>query len=203
MKYSAVFVAILAGYVAAQGGTGTSSALPPAPTNACITQCTTQAATDAGCSGITDIECVCSNPDFQASALQCLTDNCTAAEQQQALQLEQQVCGASGSATASEPAETDTEEPASSGSATGTAPVTSSPAASSSAVTSRASASSVSRTSNAVGSASSVIASASSHAASATGSGNSAASLPVFNFAAAGVWAAVAVGGAAVAQLMF
>ncbi|KAG8771508.1 hypothetical protein FRC12_003571 [Ceratobasidium sp. 428] len=200
MKYSTVFVTLLAGYVAAQSGTASSAApTSTAGLSPCIAECSTQAAQDAGCSSLTDTTCVCTNTDFQSSVVECLQTNCPD-EMAAAMQLQQQICGASSASQTG--SATDSEEPTDSGSVT-SAPATSSPAMSSSAMTSRPAVSSISsRASSAVGSASSVIASISSHAASATGSGNSAAALPVFNFAAAGVWAAVAVGGAAAAQLM-
>ncbi|KAG9093203.1 hypothetical protein FRC06_011635 [Ceratobasidium sp. 370] len=205
MRYSAVFAALFAGYVAAQSGT--SSASPPTGTSgisACILQCSMQAAESAGCTNFSDPSCACGNSDFQSAAAQCLAAECTPEEQQAALQLQQALCGSwTGSATGSAtPTETETETPtetSSSGSRTATAPASSSSTAS---VTSRASASSVSRTSSIAQSASSVVASLSSAAASASGSGNSAAALPAFNFATAGIWAAVALGGAAAAQLV-
>ncbi|KAG9117288.1 hypothetical protein FRC07_007363 [Ceratobasidium sp. 392] len=209
MKYPVVFATLLAGYVAAQSSTA-SSALPTSTAGAsdCIVRCSQQAATD-NCDGesLTDPDCACNNPGFQADALQCLRDNCTPAEQQQALGFQSQLCGASGSgtATASEPSETETDTETGTSTGTATAPLSSSSAASTGSVTSRASGSSVSsvsRTSSIVGHGSSVVASISSTAAAATGSGNGAASLPAFNFAATGAWAAVALGGAAAAQLI-
>ena len=41
----------------------------------------------------TDLSCVCNSTSFKATAASCLTANCTAADQQAALQLEQQECG--------------------------------------------------------------------------------------------------------------
>ena len=41
----------------------------------------------------TDLTCVCSSTSFQATAAACLQANCTAADQQAAIQLQQQECG--------------------------------------------------------------------------------------------------------------
>ncbi|KAG8742928.1 hypothetical protein FRC10_000716 [Ceratobasidium sp. 414] len=196
MRYSAVLATLFAGYVAAQSSA--SSAAAPTGTggiSACILQCSMQAAQSAGCASFTDPSCVCSNTDFQTAAAECLQANCTAAEQQAALQLQQQLCGASTGSASGSATPTGTSPAASN---TATAPASSSSAS----ATSRASASSASHASSTSRSASSAISSASSATPSATRSGNSAVALPILDFAAAGIWAAVAFGGAAAAQLV-
>ncbi|KAH9924566.1 uncharacterized protein B0H18DRAFT_1011741 [Fomitopsis serialis] len=42
--------------------------------------CVQTAATSAGCSSYADLTCICSSTAFQASALTCLTANCTTAD---------------------------------------------------------------------------------------------------------------------------
>jgi hypothetical protein len=41
----------------------------------------------------TDLSCVCNSTSFQQTAANCLTANCTAADQQAALELQKQECG--------------------------------------------------------------------------------------------------------------
>ncbi|QRV98062.1 CFEM domain protein [Ceratobasidium sp. AG-Ba] len=195
MKFSIIFVAAFAGMAAAQ--------------SACVVDCSTQAATSAGCSGMlsTDTECICSNQDFQTAAAECLQSNCTAEEQQQAVQLQQQLCGASsGTATASEPVETDTVSETDSATETDTATDSVEPSATATSPVPSITASTTPRTSAAATSratsAASVISSASTRAASATTSPNAAVGLASFNFAGASVWTAVALGGVAIAQLL-
>ncbi|KAF8756613.1 hypothetical protein RHS01_04353 [Rhizoctonia solani] len=90
MKSVFAFAALFAAYAAAQ--TTTSSATPPVSTgdiSPCVLTCSTQAATSAGCTGITDSQC----PDEVASA--------TA--------LQSQLCGAAGSGSSTAPTASETE----------------------------------------------------------------------------------------------
>ncbi|CAE6406099.1 unnamed protein product [Rhizoctonia solani] len=202
MKSMFAFAALFAGYAAAQSST--ASAAPPISTgdvSTCVLTCSTQAATTAGCTGITDVECLCGSTEFQTAALTCLQAQCPD-EVASATALQSQLCGATGSssASASAPAETSSAaETESDSEATGTAstvpvsataPGTTSRAVTSVAATSRASTSSVSRSASSVAS------------ASASAPANNAASVPVIFNLATGAWAAAALGGAAVAQLV-
>ncbi|KIM64627.1 hypothetical protein SCLCIDRAFT_8461 [Scleroderma citrinum Foug A] len=75
-------------------GTETSSAASSTPSlSACLLQCVTSAAQSAGCSGFTDLACVCSSVSFQTAAAQCLQASCTAEDLQTGLALAQQECG--------------------------------------------------------------------------------------------------------------
>ncbi|QRW12652.1 CFEM domain protein [Ceratobasidium sp. AG-Ba] len=191
MKYTVLLAAVFVGLAAAQG---TSSASAPAPTpsvSACVLDCITQAVLDY-------TQCVCTNQDFQAAIGECLGNDCTGQQQQEAIDLRAQVCdGISGSAT-----------PTLTGSTSGTpvtgsatAPVLSSPSASPTSLSSVSRLSSSSRVSSFASSASSVVNSITSGVASATGSPNAAIGVPSFDFAAAGLWTGIALGGMAVAQL--
>ncbi|CAE6481085.1 hypothetical protein ACGC1H_005202 [Rhizoctonia solani] len=199
MKSMFAFAALFAGYAAAQSTT--ASAAPPISTgdiSTCVLTCSTQAATAAGCTGITDVECLCGSSQFQTEALTCLQSQCPD-EVASATALQSQLCGAAGSssASASAPAETssaaETESEATGTASTApvsaTAPGTTSRAVTSVAATSRASTSSVSRSASSVAS------------ASASAPANNAAVPVIFNLAT-GAWAAAALGGAAVAQLV-
>ncbi|KAG8687991.1 hypothetical protein FRC09_013167 [Ceratobasidium sp. 395] len=211
MKYSVLFATVFASYVAAQSSS--SSAQLPIPTDQvppCVLQCTTQAASTAGCSGIADTGCICNSSDFLQAATGCITTKCTTEEQAAAIQLQSQLCANAPTDTSAAPSATATATatatPSPSASASGSATRSSSGTATAPASSVVASASSrasslASHASSAASAASSVVASLSSAAASATGSGNGATALPVFNLATAGVWAAVALGGAAAAQL--
>ncbi|KAF8484250.1 hypothetical protein JB92DRAFT_2837035 [Gautieria morchelliformis] len=86
----------------------------------CILNCTTTAATQAGCSGITDLTCVCTSSKFQTAALSCLQASCSASDQASATGLQSTLCASvsasagSGSASAAASA----TSPAASASAT-------------------------------------------------------------------------------------
>ncbi|KAF5381142.1 hypothetical protein D9757_009436 [Collybiopsis confluens] len=68
----------------------------------CATACVGQAATADGCTGITDINCVCTNAQFQQDALSCLTDECTPDDLSALVALQTAVCDGAGlSATGS------------------------------------------------------------------------------------------------------
>ncbi|PAV20151.1 ectomycorrhiza-regulated CFEM domain-containing [Pyrrhoderma noxium] len=101
-------------FVAAQSSTDTASAASPSGTgsiDACILTCVTQAASSAGCSSFQDLQCVCTNTDFQSAAQQCLQSSCTAADLNTALGLQQSQCAAvsaSGSASTDTASATDT-----------------------------------------------------------------------------------------------
>ncbi|THH20279.1 hypothetical protein EW146_g1037 [Bondarzewia mesenterica] len=51
------------------------------------------------CSSFTDLSCVCTSQAFQSTAQQCLTSNCTSADQQAALQLQQTECASATGAS--------------------------------------------------------------------------------------------------------
>ncbi|KAI0682022.1 hypothetical protein C8Q76DRAFT_763831 [Earliella scabrosa] len=80
--------------------TATGTAAAPAPSDViagippCLLGCITESATSAGCSGITDVVCFCTNTDFQASALACFQSECTPEEAEAATALQAQQCGA-------------------------------------------------------------------------------------------------------------
>ncbi|QRV98064.1 CFEM domain protein [Ceratobasidium sp. AG-Ba] len=190
MKYSVAFAAVFAGFAAAQSGTA-SAPIPTSSISPCILTCSQQAASSAGCSSFADISCVCSSQQFQTDAASCITQTCPD-QVQQALGLQQALCGAAGSGSSGIASATATSS--------ATAPASSSSVASVSSQSS-VSGSSTSRVNSATSAASSVLNSISSAVASATNSPNAAAGLPSFNFAAAGLWTAVALGGVAVAQL--
>ncbi|KAH9976462.1 hypothetical protein BGW80DRAFT_1293861 [Lactifluus volemus] len=62
--------------------------------DSCIVTCLSNAAQAQGsCTNIQDLSCVCNNTVFKTAAANCLTANCTAQDQQTALQLEQSQCG--------------------------------------------------------------------------------------------------------------
>ncbi|KAF8578494.1 hypothetical protein K439DRAFT_1663715 [Ramaria rubella] len=100
---SKIFLGVLALAAAlsiqAQISTGTTSppTVPP-----CVLNCTTIAATQAGCGSVTNVTCVCSSQPFQAASLACLQSNCSPSDQTAAVALEDSICGAN--ATASSPA---------------------------------------------------------------------------------------------------
>ncbi|KAI0324807.1 hypothetical protein GY45DRAFT_1262141 [Cubamyces sp. BRFM 1775] len=87
-------VAAIAG-VNAQSSTS-SAALPTSTGNldTCILTCISQAASANGCSSVQDINCLCTNTKFQTDAASCLQSNCTAADVQTALGLQQAECAA-------------------------------------------------------------------------------------------------------------
>ncbi|CAE6425537.1 hypothetical protein BN14_03285 [Rhizoctonia solani AG-1 IB] len=195
MKSVFAFAALFAAYAAAQ--TTTSSAAPPVSTgdiSPCVLTCSTQAAQSAGCAGITDVECLCGSMDFQQAALTCLQTQCPN-EVAAATALQSQLCGASGTgtSTATDTAtETDTDTEAtgtpSSSVPTGTATVPATGTATTSATTRPTTVASTSRASTVT---------------SGTPTASSANSASVaFDFAATGAWAAAALGGAVVAQLV-
>ncbi|KAI0762960.1 hypothetical protein C8Q74DRAFT_1292829 [Fomes fomentarius] len=99
-----VAAAALAGVHAQSTSDTASSALPTdiSGISPCILQCITTAAGAAGCSGLTDVTCFCTNTDFQNQTLSCLQKSCTDADVKASQALQQQQCGAvSGNSTAS------------------------------------------------------------------------------------------------------
>ncbi|QRV84016.1 CFEM domain protein [Ceratobasidium sp. AG-Ba] len=177
MKYSVAFAAAFAGFAAAQSGTA-SAPIPTSSISPCILTCSQQAATSAGCSSFTDLGCVCSSTAFQTAAASCITQQCPD-QVQQALTLQQALCSAAGSGSSGIASATATSS--------ATAPASSSSVASSRELGHLCCILRLELHLSAV--------------ASATNSPNAAAGLPSFNFAAAGLWTAVALGGVAVAQL--
>ncbi|KAI0288718.1 hypothetical protein BC826DRAFT_971447 [Russula brevipes] len=75
----------------------------------CVLTCVQQALSNSTCTAITDISCICGSSSFQTTAAACLNATCTAAEQQQALGLQQQQCGSSSPS----PTQSGTSSPAS------------------------------------------------------------------------------------------
>ncbi|GAB1523292.1 hypothetical protein RhiTH_006423 [Rhizoctonia solani] len=196
MKSVFALAALFAAYAAAQ--TTTSSAVPPVSTGnipPCVLRCSTQAATSAGCAGITDIECLCGSTDFQQAALQCLQSTCPD-EVDSATALQSQLCGAAGSGSSAAPTASETEtdtEVSGTVSSSGTASVPATGTATTPAGTT------THTTTRPTTSATSPRPTSSTATGTPTGAANSA-SAP-FDFAATGAWAAVALGGAVVAQL--
>ncbi|KAI0061791.1 hypothetical protein BV25DRAFT_1870555 [Artomyces pyxidatus] len=88
-------LALFAVGAAAQSSSAVPSGVPGL--DACILTCLTQATASGGCSSFTDLQCVCTSTAFQSAAQQCLTSQCTQADQQAALQLQQSQCASSPS----------------------------------------------------------------------------------------------------------
>ncbi|KAK2464446.1 hypothetical protein APHAL10511_003594 [Amanita phalloides] len=98
-------VALFFAGVHAQSGTSTTSAAVPTSTSQippCVLTCIETGLKSSGgsCTSITD-PCVCTNTKFQQAAAQCLAKNCSAADQQAALQLQQAFCGSVSSSGSS------------------------------------------------------------------------------------------------------
>ncbi|KAL7277466.1 hypothetical protein ACG7TL_008387 [Trametes sanguinea] len=90
-------LALLAAIAGSNAQSGTSSAAAPTSTSgisSCIITCFAQAASANGCSGITDVSCLCSNTGFQQAARSCLSSNCSAADVQVAEALLSAECAA-------------------------------------------------------------------------------------------------------------
>ncbi|KAF8472413.1 hypothetical protein DFH94DRAFT_696199 [Russula ochroleuca] len=98
-------------------------------TDACVLACVQEGLANSTCSSFTDLNCVCNSTSFKQTAANCLTANCTTADQQAALQLQQQECGtsssvnstASGSGSSSK--STSSTSPSASKSSSATAPI--------------------------------------------------------------------------------
>ncbi|KAF8054242.1 ectomycorrhiza-regulated CFEM domain-containing protein [Lyophyllum atratum] len=115
-------LALFAVAAIAQTTTETSTAADPTTSapggiSACIIGCVQPAAQANGCV-FTDASCVCRSAQFQADAAKCLQDQCTEADQQAALALQAQQCGAIG--TSASGSATGTDIPASSSTGSGT-----------------------------------------------------------------------------------
>ncbi|KXN84310.1 hypothetical protein AN958_12774 [Leucoagaricus sp. SymC.cos] len=114
----------------APGSATPSGSAPPVPSGLgitpCILNCTTSAASQAGCSSFADLPCVCTSTQFQNTAMSCLQANCTSSDVTTALGLQQQECGAitsGGSGSASHSASvTGSQSGSHSASATPTSP---------------------------------------------------------------------------------
>ncbi|KAJ3796274.1 hypothetical protein GGU11DRAFT_152207 [Lentinula aff. detonsa] len=63
--------------------------------SSCSLACITQAASAAGCSSTTDLDCLCTNAQFQEDSLECLTNQCPS-DLETALALQTAECGALG-----------------------------------------------------------------------------------------------------------
>ncbi|KAL1922641.1 uncharacterized protein VTP21DRAFT_10180 [Calcarisporiella thermophila] len=57
----------------------------------CIISCSSEAASNTGCSSFTNLACVCTDANFQSIASQCIQSNCPD-EQQAAKSLQSQHC---------------------------------------------------------------------------------------------------------------
>ncbi|KAJ7061991.1 hypothetical protein C8F01DRAFT_1136060 [Mycena amicta] len=81
-------------------GTPTGSALTPSGSadisalTPCILGCLNAVGPATSCLTFTNVQCVCTNPDFQQKAASCFQTECKASEVGPALQLQQSQCGA-------------------------------------------------------------------------------------------------------------
>ncbi|KAF5372694.1 hypothetical protein D9615_009859 [Tricholomella constricta] len=105
MMLSKTFFALvlLAAGAIAQSSSGTAAdpeaSNPAAGISPCIIGCVQPAAEANGCV-FTDAACVCASTAFQTAALTCLTEKCTAEEQQAAIALQGQQCAGIGGSSA-------------------------------------------------------------------------------------------------------
>ncbi|KAG8804661.1 hypothetical protein FRC17_005905 [Serendipita sp. 399] len=116
-------LAILAAALAAAPVFGQSTAGIPQ----CVLDCTTNSLAAGGCTGITDLECICTNQEFQTAAAACITTNCPDSLPQ-AIALQTAQCSAvsgTGTAVPSETGSTSATGTASGGSASTSRPVSS------------------------------------------------------------------------------
>ncbi|KIK69433.1 hypothetical protein GYMLUDRAFT_1002773 [Collybiopsis luxurians FD-317 M1] len=135
--------------------------------SSCATACVSQAAEKDGCGSFTNITCVCTNAQFQADALSCLTAECSASDLTTLQGLQATECGAAQlSATGSV---TDTSVFSATGVSSGTGTSLSIP--SSGAASSGASSSGSGSTTGSASGTSSAAASGSGTATTASGSG--------------------------------
>ncbi|KAG8812262.1 hypothetical protein FRC17_002109 [Serendipita sp. 399] len=89
-------LAILAAALAAAPVFGQSTAGIPQ----CVLDCTTQSLAAGGCTSITDLQCICTNQEFQTAAAACITTGCPESLPQ-AIALQTAQCSAvSGTGTA-------------------------------------------------------------------------------------------------------
>ncbi|KAF8578493.1 hypothetical protein K439DRAFT_1638781 [Ramaria rubella] len=81
--------------VQAQSGTGAPSSIPTgiSVVPPCVLNCTTIAATQAGCGSVNNVTCVCSSQPFQAASLACLQSDCSSSDQAAAAVLQSTLCG--------------------------------------------------------------------------------------------------------------
>jgi len=135
MNKSLLAVAALLVAVRAQDSTtSAASSDPTAGLDTCIITCLTSAASSAGCNGITDLTCLCSSTAFTTAAATCLQSNCTAADLQTALTLQQSECAsvsASSGASSTTESESSTSGVSESVTVSTSTTVTSSPSATS------------------------------------------------------------------------
>ncbi|KAL5485585.1 hypothetical protein ACEPAI_6626 [Sanghuangporus weigelae] len=97
-----VTAAVSAAFVGAQSGTASSAApTSTAGISPCVLTCVGQASSSAGCSGITDLQCLCTSTTFQSTAAACLQSNCTAADLAAGQALQQQECASVSGASSS------------------------------------------------------------------------------------------------------
>ncbi|KAH9925875.1 uncharacterized protein BXZ73DRAFT_78857 [Epithele typhae] len=93
MKFTALSAILLAASaVHAQSTTSSASTSIPSGVTPCILNCVSQAASAAGCSGFSDLACVCTNTQFQQQAQSCLESSCTPAEVAAAQALQSSEC---------------------------------------------------------------------------------------------------------------
>ncbi|TBU23019.1 hypothetical protein BD311DRAFT_674828 [Dichomitus squalens] len=102
MKFNAVAFTVVAVVAGAHAQSSTAGSAAPTSTNGispCILTCIEQAASANGCSSALDVSCLCSNTQFQQSALSCLESSCSSSDVQAAQALQSAECGAGDSAT--------------------------------------------------------------------------------------------------------
>ncbi|KAH9856862.1 hypothetical protein C2E23DRAFT_857090 [Lenzites betulinus] len=192
-------LAVVAAFAGVHAQDATSSA-PPTSTSgvtACILGCIQTSAVANGCTGVTDLTCLCTSTAFQQAAASCLQSTCTADEVQAALTLQQEECAsvsASASGSASATASASASETASSGASSAASAASSASSALSSIIASGTSAiaSGASSLSSRLSSATAIsgTGSASGSGAAASQTSNAAAALlfkPAFGVGAGGV----------------
>ncbi|BEJ17217.1 hypothetical protein CspHIS471_0606180 [Cutaneotrichosporon sp. HIS471] len=163
MKYFAA-AAVLASVAVAQ--------LDPSTINPCILTCATTGATAAGCSGVTDLACICASAKFITGALDCINAQCPD-QVAAATALQGTLCAGQGSPSA---AASGSETPAASAAETTSAAETSASAAASESAAAPAGSSAAPAASSAASAAGSAAASGSAKASSAAASVSSKAS---------------------------
>ncbi|KAH9055383.1 hypothetical protein EDB87DRAFT_1641557 [Lactarius vividus] len=94
--------------------------------DACIITCLQQSLSPSTCTSYTDLTCVCSNKAFQSASAACLNANCTTADQQAALELQQAECGSGSTSTSGSGTSSTSPHASSSSSSTASTPSSSS-----------------------------------------------------------------------------
>ncbi|KAI0762955.1 hypothetical protein C8Q74DRAFT_189878 [Fomes fomentarius] len=94
MKFATALTFAAVAFAGVQAQSQSSSGAVPTGITQCILGCISQASSANGCSGITDVTCLCTNQQFQQTATSCLESSCSQQEIQAAQQLQQQQCAA-------------------------------------------------------------------------------------------------------------